>query len=164
MEKRLTIGDLAKATGTKVETVRYYERVGLLPAPIRTATGNYRAYTAEQLGRLSFIRRSRDLGFTLEQIRALLDLADRKEQSCEAVDAIAREHLAEVTRKLADLGALQRELKALIGQCVSGGENPHINGDIWWSSDTIRGRSGRPSALRVPSCSRPSRTSRYAVA
>jgi len=120
MENRLTIGDLAKATDTKVETIRYYERVGLLPSPARTATGNYRAYTAEQLGRLSFIRRSRDLGFTLEQIRELLDLADRKEQSCEAVDAIAREHLAEVTRKLADLAALQHELQSLIGQCHHG--------------------------------------------
>ncbi len=120
MGERLTIGDLARATGTKVETIRYYERVGLLPAPARTATGNYRAYTSAQLGRLSFIRRSRDLGFTLEQIRALLDLADRKDQSCEAVDAIAREHLVDVKRKLADLAALGRELEALIGQCHHG--------------------------------------------
>jgi DNA-binding transcriptional MerR regulator len=120
MGETLTIGDLARATGTKVETIRYYERAGLLPSPARTATGNYRAYTADQVHRLSFVRRSRDLGFTLEQIRTLLDLADRKDQSCESVDAIAREHLADVTRKLADLTALRRELKALIGQCRHG--------------------------------------------
>jgi DNA-binding transcriptional MerR regulator len=120
MEQRLSIGDLAKATGTKVETIRYYERMELLPSPARTATGNYRAYTVDQLGRLSFIRRSRDLGFTLEQIRALLTLADHKDQSCDAVDTIAREHLAEVTRKLADLSALERELKSIIGQCRHG--------------------------------------------
>src|SRR3546814_956908 len=70
MTKRsLTIGDLAKATATKVETIRYYERIGLLPAPARTQ-GNYRSYTADHLRRLSFVRRSRELGFTIEQVRS----------------------------------------------------------------------------------------------
>ena len=68
----------------------------------------------------TFTRRARDLGFSIEQIRALLDLADQKEQSCEAVDAIAREHLVDVKRKLADLAALRRELDSLIGQCRHG--------------------------------------------
>jgi Cu(I)-responsive transcriptional regulator len=116
---RLTIGDLAKATGTKVETIRYYERIGLLPAPARTA-GNYRAYAAGHLGRLSFIRRARDLGFSLDQVRELLALADQRQRSCEAVDAIAREHLAEVERKIADLAALRRELSDIIGRCRQG--------------------------------------------
>lgn len=120
MTDRLTIGDLARATGTKVETIRYYEKAGLLPRPARTATGNYRAYTVAQLGRLSFLRRSRDLGFTLDQIRALLDLADQREQDCEAVDGIAREHLAEVERKIADLTALRQELREMIGHCRHG--------------------------------------------
>ncbi len=71
---RLTIGDLAQATGTKVETVRYYERINLLPAPTRTK-GNYRSYDDADLGRLGFIRRARELGFSLDQIRELLDLA-----------------------------------------------------------------------------------------
>ncbi|MBK8209230.1 MAG: helix-turn-helix domain-containing protein [Rhodospirillales bacterium] len=113
--ERLTIGDLARATRTKVETIRYYERIGLLPAPPRTA-GNYRAYAAEHLGRLSFIRRARDLGFPLDQVRELLALADQRKRSCEAVDAIARQHLAEVERKIADLAALRRELADIIGQ------------------------------------------------
>jgi Cu(I)-responsive transcriptional regulator len=112
----MNIGELARAADTRVETIRYYERIGLLPPPPRTAS-NYRDYSSAHVGRLSFTRRARDLGFSIEQVRTLLDLADRKEQSCEAVDAMAREHLAEVKRKLADLSALRRELESLIGQC-----------------------------------------------
>ncbi|BAM88662.1 mercuric resistance operon regulatory protein [Bradyrhizobium oligotrophicum S58] len=116
---RLTIGDLAKRTGTKVETVRYYERIGLLPIPPRTE-GNYRAYDNDQLGRLSFIRRARDLGFSIDQVRDLLDLADQRDRSCEAVDVIAGQHLAEIERKIADLVALRDELADVIGRCKHG--------------------------------------------
>jgi DNA-binding transcriptional MerR regulator len=112
----MNIGELARASDTKVETIRYYERIGLLPAPPRTA-GNYRNYSTAHANRLSFTRRARDLGFSIEQIRALLDLADQKQQPCEAVDGA---HLAEVKRKLADLTALRRELESLIGQCRHG--------------------------------------------
>lgn len=115
-----TIGDLARATGTKVETVRYYERIGVLPEPARMGSGKYRTYTMQHLGRLSFIRRARDLGFSLDQVRELLDLSDQKGRSCEAVDTIAREHLAEVVRKIRDLQALRRELDSIIGQCGHG--------------------------------------------
>jgi Cu(I)-responsive transcriptional regulator len=115
----MNIGKLARATDTKTETIRYYERIGLLPVPPRT-DGNYRDYSAAHVSRLSFTRRARDLGFSIEQIRELLDLSDQKEQACEAVDAITREHLADVKRKLADLSALRRELAALIGQCGHG--------------------------------------------
>ncbi len=115
----LTIGDLGKATATKVETIRYYERIGLLPKPPRTA-GNYRAYGQPELARLSFIRRARDLGFSLDQVRELLTLSDDRHQSCAAVDAIATTHLAEVDRKLADLTALRGELSRLLGDCRRG--------------------------------------------
>lgn len=115
----LTIGDLSKATATKVETIRYYERIGLLAAPDRTS-GNYRAYKKSDLDRLSFIRRARDLGFGLEQVRELLGLSDQKQRSCEAVDVIARDHLADVDRKLADLKALRRELDSIIRHCGRG--------------------------------------------
>lgn len=115
----MNIGELARATDSKPETIRYYERIGLLPVPPRTG-GNYRDYSAAHVSRLAFARRARDLGFSIEQVRALLDLADHKEQSCEAVDAIAREHLVQVKRKLADLAALRRELELLIGQCRHG--------------------------------------------
>lgn len=119
MRENLSIGDLAEATGTKVVTIRYYERIGLLPDPERTA-GNYRSYSAAHLGRLSFIRRARDLGFTIEQVRDLLSLSDQRDRPCAAVDAIACEHLAEVDRKIADLQALRRELGSIIDQCGCG--------------------------------------------
>jgi Cu(I)-responsive transcriptional regulator len=115
----MTIGELARKTNSKVETIRYYERIGLLPSPARTA-GNYRSYSADHLDRLSFVRRSRDLGFSLDQVRALLDLADQRDRPCDAVDAIAKEHLAEVDRKIADLQALRRELDSMITQCGCG--------------------------------------------
>jgi Cu(I)-responsive transcriptional regulator len=115
----LTIGELGCLTSTKVETIRYYERIGLLAAPKRTA-GNYRAYGPEHLKRLSFIRRSRDLGFSLGQVRALLDLSDDRDRPCEAVDIIAKTHLAEVDRKIADLRALRRELNGMITRCRCG--------------------------------------------
>ncbi len=119
MSERFSIGDLAKVTSTKVETIRYYEQIALLPKPQRTA-GNYRSYDASHLARLSFIRRARDLGFSLEQVRNLLSLSDQKDRSCEGIDAIAREHLAEVDRKIADLTALRQELGSLIRQCKRG--------------------------------------------
>lgn len=119
MKRHLAIGELGRKTGTKVETIRYYERIGLLSAPARTA-GNYRAYGPEHLNRLSFVRRSRDLGFSLDQIWALLALADDRARSCEAVDAIAEEHLAEIDRKLADLNALRNELDRMLKQCGCG--------------------------------------------
>jgi Cu(I)-responsive transcriptional regulator len=118
-DKPWTIGNLANATDTKVETIRYYERIGLLSAPARTS-GNYRAYNPEHLNRLSFIRRARDLGFSLAQVRELLSLSDQRDRSCKAVDAIAREHLAEVDSKIADLSALRRELDNVISQCGHG--------------------------------------------
>src|SRR3546814_17941540 len=107
-----SIGKLAKATGTKVETIRYYESVGLLAPPARTKS-NYRAYSAQHLARLSFIRRARALGFSIEQVQELLKLADQKDISCSAVDAIAREHLAEIDRQLRDLNTLRAELSSV---------------------------------------------------
>jgi Cu(I)-responsive transcriptional regulator len=113
------IGELARITGTKVETIRYYERLGLLPPPARTAS-NYRAYSRSHLERLSFVRRGRDLGFSLDEVRELLRLSDDRSQSCAEVDRIARAHLAEVVRKLTDLQALGAELRQLIDQCQHG--------------------------------------------
>jgi len=119
MAETFNIGELARATGTKVETIRYYERIGLLPPPARTS-GNYRAYARLHLGRLSFIRRGRDLGFSLDEVRELLRLSDDRERPCAEVDHIARAHLAEVERKLADLTMLRGELRQLIDQCHRG--------------------------------------------
>jgi Cu(I)-responsive transcriptional regulator len=115
----MKIGELASATATKVETVRYYEKIGLLPPPARTSA-NYRVYGSDHLARLSFIRRARDLGFTLEAVRELLTLSDDKLQSCEAVDSIARVHLTEIDRKVRDLKSLRSELSRVIGSCSRG--------------------------------------------
>ena len=107
---------MAKATDTKVETVRYYEKIALLPPPART-TANCRDYGSDHLARLSFIRRARNLGFTLKALRELLALSDNKDQSCEAVDDIASRHLAEIDQKIDDLTTLRSELDRLIGAC-----------------------------------------------
>jgi Cu(I)-responsive transcriptional regulator len=118
-DSTLTIGQLARATDTKAETIRFYEKTGLLPVPARTE-GNYRAYTGAHLGRLSFIRRARDLGFSLDQVRELLELADERNKPCAAIDAIASAHRGEVERKIRDLQALKAELDSLINQCSCG--------------------------------------------
>jgi Cu(I)-responsive transcriptional regulator len=119
MTECFSIGDLARRTGTKIETIRYYERIGLLPTPARSS-GNYRLYAPNHLERLSFIRRGRDLGFSLDEVRALLGLSDDRAQPCAEVDRIARLHLAEVKRKIRDLTALRAELTELIDQCQHG--------------------------------------------
>ncbi len=113
---RFSIGQLGKATDTKVETIRYYERIGLMPKPVRTS-GNYRAYSSAERDRLVFIRRARDLGFSIGQVRALLELAEGRDQSCATVDALAETHLADIERKISDLQAMRSELSALIARC-----------------------------------------------
>ena len=112
-------GDLARLADVKVETVLFYEKEGLLPRPARTRS-NYRDYGKSDVARLLFIRRSRDLGFDLQSVRKLLTLADDLSQLCDAIDAIASEQLSKVKRKIADLKALQSELKNVVGQCKSG--------------------------------------------
>ena len=114
------IGDLAKGTGTKVVTVRYYEQIGLLPVPSRTA-GNYRTYSNEHMRRLRFIRRCRDLGFTLDQIRDLLRLSSQKDEECAEVDRITARHLVEIEQKISDLKRLARELRRLNKCCQGNG-------------------------------------------
>lgn len=115
----MSIGDLARLTGTKVNTIRFYEEAGLLPKAERTSSGR-RIYCDADTQRLAFIRRSRSLGFPLDAVRELLTLADETDQPCEAVDRIARAHLAEIDRKIADLSALRSELGRVMGSCSHG--------------------------------------------
>ena len=112
----LPIGVLAKRTGTKVQTIRYYEQIGLMPEAERTEGGQRRYHTA-QLDRLAFIRHARQLGFSLEAIRELLDLSDSPERSCAEVDAVARRQLHEVEARLARLETLRIELHRMIAEC-----------------------------------------------
>jgi len=114
-----TIGHLARETGTKVPTIRYYEKIGLMPAPVRSA-GNQRLYGPEHLDRLAFIRHGRDLGFGLDAVKELLTLIDEPEQSCERADAIAAAHLGEVENRIARLEALKAELIRMLDHCHEG--------------------------------------------
>ncbi|MGV3494874.1 MAG: Cd(II)/Pb(II)-responsive transcriptional regulator [Ramlibacter sp.] len=116
----MKIGDLAKATGTQVETIRYYEREGLLPAPARTES-NYRHYDDAHVGRLSFIRHCRSLDMTLEEIRALLRFKDDPAGNCHAVNELLDEHIGHVAERIRELKKLQAQLKDLRAQCDAAG-------------------------------------------
>lgn len=116
----MKISDAALASGCHLETIRYYERIGLMPSPGRTASG-YREYSPADIERLRFVTRGRDLGFSLEEIRSLLRLAQDPAMSCGEVDQLAREHLDDIQARIEDLQRMASELERTIGQC-SGGE------------------------------------------
>ncbi|MBO9696277.1 MAG: helix-turn-helix domain-containing protein [Sphingopyxis sp.] len=115
----MKIGELSRTTGTHIETIRYYERIGLLPAPDRTAA-NYRSYGDAHRSRLSFVRHSRELGFTIEEIRSLLDLSDDPARDCGEADRIATAHLEQVEEKITQLTRLRDELARIVGRCRGG--------------------------------------------
>ena len=117
--EQITIGRLSKRTDCNIETIRYYERIGILPEPPRTS-GGHRIYEAEHLKRLIFIRRGRELGFTLEEIRELLGLVDGGDYTCEEVKGITIIHLDDVQQKIKDLRRLERTLKEMVSQCEGG--------------------------------------------
>lgn len=117
MMRGLTSGQLAKAVGVNLETVRYYETIKLMPPPPRTE-GGHRAYDAAHVQRLTFIRRSRELGFSIDEIRALLALSAPNQGSCAEVKEIAAKHLSEVRSKLADLAKLEGILAETITRCT----------------------------------------------
>src|SRR5712692_10673014 len=116
---RVAIGRLARHTGTKVETIRYYERMGLWGAPSRSAAG-YRLYGTEHLKRLNFIRRARLLGFSIGEVRTLLRLADERRRPCAEARVVAEAHLADVRNKIADLRTMERVLKETVARCADG--------------------------------------------
>lgn len=111
--------ELARRTGSNLETVRYYEKVGLLPEPPRTA-GGYRSYDTTHERRLRFVLRARELGFSLDEIRALLRLVDERDQPCAEARAVAATHLQDVRAKIADLKRMERVLKDVVVQCGDG--------------------------------------------
>jgi Cd(II)/Pb(II)-responsive transcriptional regulator len=112
----LKIGELAKHTGSQIETIRYYEREDLLPAPARSER-NYRLYGASHVERLQFIRHCRSLDMTLAEIRSLLAFRDAPEGSCSAVNDLLDKHIDHVATRIKELQALQKQLKALRGLC-----------------------------------------------
>lgn len=113
------IGILSERSGVNIETIRYYEKVNLLRKPVRSA-GGYRLYESSDVDRLFFVRRARDLGFSLDETRRLLDLADQKSRSCQKVHGIAAEHLADVRLKIADLRRMERVLAVMVATCAQG--------------------------------------------
>ena len=116
---RIAIGRLSSETGTNIETIRYYEKVRLLPTPPRSE-GGYRLFGVDHLKRLNFIRRARILGFSIGEIRTLLRLADEGQRPCAEVRVVAAAHLGDVRARIADLRRMERVLKATIAKCADG--------------------------------------------
>lgn len=108
--------DLARLTGCNLETIRYYETIGILPAPPRSAA-NYRVYDDTHVARLRFVMRARDLGFTLDELRELLGMVDGNAGTCADVQALARRHIAAVRAKIADLRRIEQVLSQTVSQC-----------------------------------------------
>ncbi len=117
MTTGLRIGELAKRTNCQIETIRYYEREGLLHAPERTG-GNYRLYQDAHVERLRFIRQCRSLDMALDEIRTLLRFRDAPEKNCGEVNELLDEHIGHVGRRVAELKAMERQLKELRRQCI----------------------------------------------
>jgi MerR family mercuric resistance operon transcriptional regulator len=114
----IPIGELSRRTGCNIETIRYYERIGLMPAPPRR--GRYRSYSPDDVGRLGFVRRARELGFTLDEVRALLGLAAGGQAACAEVRSLAAAHLGDVRSRIADLRRMERVLAASVRACDAG--------------------------------------------
>ena len=173
---RFAIGTLSKGTGCKVETIRYYERSGLLPAPARSP-GGYRLYGTEHLKRLAFVRRARSLGFSIDEVRRLLDLADHHRRPCAEARRVAASHLEDVRARIADLKVMEGVLKDTVARCGQG-TGPHCPiiealyreepgtgpPDVSDGARTrARGDLGRATPAQRPSPSYASRTSPHRV-
>lgn len=115
----MQIGDLSRAAGVNIETIRYYERIGVLPRPARQANGR-RTYSDDDARRLGFIRHARDLGFDLDNVRTLLALQEIPQASCEDASRIAQAQLVTVENRIAKLLSLQRELSRMVAECDNG--------------------------------------------
>lgn len=115
----LTIGALSKGSGVNIETIRFYERAGVLQKPPRSM-GGHRVYAQHHMKRLNFVRRCRELGFSLDEVRGLLHLVDGGRYTCAEVKTITLDHLADIRRKMADLRRLERTLAAVAGECRGG--------------------------------------------
>ena len=119
MSTSFTIGQLASAAEIPAATIRYYEKIGLLSAPTRS-DGNYRLYDQLDLARLSFVRRARDIGFTIDQVRSLLTFSDQRDADCCEVMVMTAEHLHAVEQKIADLVVLNEQLANMLASCQGG--------------------------------------------
>lgn len=141
----MRIGELAKATGVDVETIRYYEKAGLLPAPAREGNG-YRAYGVEHLERLAFVRHCRALDMPLDAVRRLLDFVARPEADCGDINELIDDQLGRVRARIDSLRALERQLSALRAQC---GE-PHAARECGILQELVAAAHGEACACHEP--------------
>ncbi len=116
----ILIGELSRRTGCNIETIRYYERIGLMPAPPRR--GRYRSYSPEHVDRLGFVRRARELGFTLDEVRALFGVAASGQASCAEARDLAASHLEDVRARISDLKRMERVLAETVRACEAGND------------------------------------------
>jgi MerR family mercuric resistance operon transcriptional regulator len=143
MSLNLRISEVAARSGSHIETIRYYERIGLLPRARRSSSG-YRAYSEADVTRLRFMVHCRELGFSLDEIRSLIALGEDPKLSCGKVDALARQHLEDIQGKQRALARLSRELKLLIDTCARGQRGTC---EILDALQRPSGRLARPAAL-----------------
>jgi len=141
----MKIGELAERSGCLVETIRYYERIGLLMAPERSSN-NYRAYSEQHAERLQFIRHCRALDMTLDEIRVLLDFRDRPQQNCIGVNELLDKHIGDVVERIATLSALEAQLRNLRSRCLAPANASRC--EILQALDTETSREMQP--LSVP--------------
>ncbi|KIU27194.1 transcriptional regulator [Methylobacterium radiotolerans] len=154
----MAIGTLSRRTGVNIETVRYYERIGLLPPPARSE-GGHRLYGGGHLMRLNFVRRARDLGFTLGEIRALLELAEKRDRPCAEAREVAAGHLSDVRAKIADLRTMERVLVDMVARCnedstpecplIEALFDPTLSNGEGASPKTVKGRRPRPPVSKL---------------
>lgn len=145
----MNIGDAAKASGVSAKMIRHYESVGLFPEPSRTEAG-YRQYSAKEISTLRFIRQSRDLGFSIDQIRALLALWQDRKRPSRQVRALAQAHIAELDAKLQELHAMKATLTHLV-DCCHGDDRPDcpiIDSLAWEGPAVASAGHGRTAGLR----------------
>lgn len=135
----MQIGELAQASGTPIETIRFYEREGLIPVPERTE-GNYRIYTQAQVDRLGFIRQCRTLDMALDEVRVLLRFRDAPQEDCGEVNVLLDEHIGHVAHRIRELRVLEKQLRALRAECA----HPHAAKDcgILQGIDVAAGQTG----------------------
>ncbi len=115
----MLIGELSRRTGCVIETIRFYERIGIMPAPPRSP-GGHRIYSEGDEKRLTFIRRGNQLGFTLDEVRGMLGMVDGGDYSCEDIQVITLAHIEDIKRKIDDLGKIKKVLEAMARQCATG--------------------------------------------
>jgi Cd(II)/Pb(II)-responsive transcriptional regulator len=141
----MRIGELAQASGTSIETIRFYERENLIPAPGRTE-GNYRIYTHAHVERLGFIRQCRSLDMALDEVRVLLRFKDAPQEECGEVNALLDEHIVHVAHRIRELRVLEKQLRALRAECVL----PQASKDcgILQGIDVAAGQPGKVSSRR----------------